>query len=109
GTGMAAHASPFAFVLWLLIRTTVLAGGIASTFVGINVMMAVLNLLPIPPLDGTRVFFVSRLFYAVAFGAVLAGGLTYVLSPAVTPLLLIIITMAGAIVAGVGWHYAFEK
>lgn len=38
----------------------------------LNLWFAFLNLLPIPPLDGSRIFFASRLWYAFSFGT-LAG------------------------------------
>ena len=35
-----------------------------------NWMMALYNFLPIPPLDGSKIFFASRLAYAFAFGCI---------------------------------------
>jgi len=35
-----------------------------------NMIMAFCNLIPIPPLDGFRIMYISRLFYAFAFGCI---------------------------------------
>ncbi len=43
-----------------------------------NWMMALYNFLPIPPLDGSRIFFASRLAYAFAFGCIVGYIFLYI-------------------------------
>jgi Zn-dependent protease len=43
---------------------------LADKIVAFNVAFALFSMIPIPPLDGSRVFFSSRAFYAFSFGAV---------------------------------------
>jgi len=51
----------------------------AEKFFFFNWLFAVLNLLPIPPLDGSRLLFYSRLTYAWFFGAIAGYLLFYAL------------------------------
>ncbi|MBU3941577.1 MAG: hypothetical protein KKF74_01560 [Nanoarchaeota archaeon] len=48
------------------IATTTLVGRAIS----LNLWLAIFTMLPIPPLDGSNVFFASRLLYAFAFGCI---------------------------------------
>jgi len=48
------------------IATTTLIGRAIS----LNLWLAIFTMLPIPPLDGSNVFFASRLLYAFAFGCI---------------------------------------
>ena len=40
-----------------------------------NLLLAIYSMLPIPPLDGSRMFFGSRLVYAFSFCAIVSGGI----------------------------------
>jgi Zn-dependent protease len=74
---------------------------LAITF---NLLFAFYNVLPIPPLDGSRMFFGSRLIYALSFFFVLAAViLLWVDIP-------IVIALVGAVlIALIGWllYYIF--
>lgn len=78
-----------------------------SSFIMLNLMMAFFNILPIPPLDGIYVFYVSRTFYATIFGGIFAAGIGYLIG--LTGILLILIILIGVLVAGLAWHYWFER
>lgn len=70
-----------------------------------NLLFGLYNLLPIPPLDGSRVFYGSRLLYAFVFSAFVG----YV----VLSLALGIESLIGAlIIGGIGWlafYFVFER
>ena len=53
------------------IATTTLIGRAIS----LNLWLAIFTMLPIPPLDGSNVFFASRLLYAFAFGCIVGYAL----------------------------------
>ena len=43
--------------------------------ISLNIWLAIFTMLPIPPLDGSNVFFASRLLYAFAFGCIVGYAL----------------------------------
>ena len=65
--------------------------------IAFNVIFAISNLLPIPPLDGSRVLFGMPYWYAIAFGFVLGFGVITYASTSPTILALV----AGILVAAV--------
>ncbi len=70
-------AGPVFNILFSAIIRLLEWGGILSTNIGtelftLNVAFALWNLLPIPPLDGAKVLYESRLVYAFVFGSVAA-------------------------------------
>ena len=48
---------------------------ISEKLVLVNVLFAITNVLPIPPLDGANIMYASKTFYPVAFGGVISCGL----------------------------------
>ena len=57
------------------ITTTTLIGRVIS----LNLWLAIFTMLPIPPLDGSNMFFASRLLYAFAFGCIVGYALLVLL------------------------------
>ena len=47
-----------------------LSGGMIFNFYYFNLLFAVFNLLPFPPLDGSRIFYASRLMYVFIFACI---------------------------------------
>ncbi len=50
----------------------VLSPSIGNALFNLNIFFAMWNLLPIPPLDGSKVFYYSRLVYAFLFGTIVS-------------------------------------
>lgn len=47
---------------------------LADKIVLVNVLFAITNVLPIPPLDGANIMYASKTFYPIVFGAVISCG-----------------------------------
>ncbi len=77
-------AGPFASLLFAailkMIQLNFFPGSeLIMKLIAFNVIFAISNLLPIPPLDGSRVLFGMPFWYSIAFGFVLGFGvITYV-------------------------------
>ncbi|MBU1704062.1 MAG: hypothetical protein KJ922_01750, partial [Nanoarchaeota archaeon] len=76
--GLSAFMGPVAnlfFVVILKIVNTFAHSSIINFAIVVNIWFAVWSVLPIPPSDGSRMFFGSRMVYAFGFCAVIAGAL----------------------------------
>ena len=67
----------------------------------VNVLMASMNMLPIPPLDGSIVLYASRTIYAFSFALVLAASALILFTP-------IIVTIVGSIIIALLFGLAFS-
>ncbi|MEM0231242.1 MAG: hypothetical protein QXJ50_03690 [Candidatus Woesearchaeota archaeon] len=67
-----------------------------------NVLMAFFSMLPIPPLDGSKVLYAARPLYAFSLAAVLATGLLILLLKSI-PLIII----GGLLIGILSWAYYF--
>ncbi|MBI3027683.1 hypothetical protein HYY70_06245 [Candidatus Woesearchaeota archaeon] len=76
GQAMVALAGPL-FTLMLVILLKILGGFFMSQLIHkaivFNVIYAITSLLPIPPLDGSKIYFGSRMLYAFALPAIVAS------------------------------------
>jgi len=81
--GMISAAGPLANVILAALLAVIAYGGViippmtpivTTTLIGraisLNLWLAIFTMLPIPPLDGSNMFFASRLLYAFAFGCI---------------------------------------
>lgn len=75
---------------------------VVANIVKFNIWFAIMSMIPIPPLDGSRVIWRSRVIYAMVLGAVMA----YSLTPFIGwyALLLGVVCGIGALV----WHFTKE-
>ncbi len=69
---ISALAGPLSNVLFAALAISLSSSAVANKIFTFNMLFAAYNLLPIPPLDGSHVFYGSRMLYAFAFGFVLA-------------------------------------
>ncbi len=69
---------------------------ISEKLVLVNVLFAITNILPIPPLDGANVMYASKTFYPVALGGVVSCGLLLLI-----PWLNVWLAIATSLVIGV--------
>jgi Zn-dependent protease len=109
---MTAVAGPIANIVTAMLALALLRMQpqwlLCKDFALISLLMAAENMLPIPPLDGTRVFFASRMGFAIIGGAVIAGLAGYLWLAQLSWELLIIVVL-GAAAAGVCWWYFAER
>jgi Zn-dependent protease len=116
GLNMMAHAliafaGPLANIIIAIIFKilhSILPGNpLLGKIVLVNMLFAVFSLLPIPPLDGSRIFFQSRMGYAFLLG--LTIGITVFLN---TNLNILLIILGSIVVASLAWfvyYYSFER
>ena len=76
-------------------------------FVSMNLLLGVFSLLPIPPLEGGFLFYVSRWFFAAMFVGALAAGAGYLAG--ITGLMLIFVIIIGMLVGALAWHYWCDR
>jgi len=70
-----------------------------------NLLFAAYNLLPIPPLDGSRIFYESRLMYVFVFCAILG----YVILDLVVGLRSYILALVIGVISWFVFYYYFER
>lgn len=72
----------------------------------INAWLAVLNMLPIPPLDGSKVFFGSRMFYMFGIGLIISAAILMFYTSTITTIISSI--TLGIVTAAIG-YFTLEK
>jgi Zn-dependent protease len=109
---MTAVAGPIANTLTAIIALALLSYNphweMLKDFATISLLMAAMNMLPIPPLDGTRVFFVSRMAFAIIGGGIIATFAGYLWIGQLSWSLIWLLPL-GALISGVCWWYFAEK
>lgn len=76
----------------------------------VSLWFAVINMLPIPPLDGSRIFYMpgGPLIYAYSFFTVL--GLAIFLAIPITEVWMILLLLLGGTIVGIlGWFYVLQN
>lgn len=85
GLGMVSMTAPIANVVMAVIIKSVnlyLNSGVLTKAVYLNLLLAIFSVLPIPPMDGSKMFFGSRMVYSFMFIAIiLASALLFVNIP----------------------------
>ncbi|HIG98160.1 TPA: hypothetical protein HA231_01910 [Candidatus Woesearchaeota archaeon] len=75
---------------------------LAEKIILVNVIFAITNVLPLPPLDGANIMFASKTFYPVVLGAVISCGLLLLV-----PWLSVWLAIATSLVIGIVTAYAY--
>src|SRR3989338_3517748 len=110
GQAMVALAGPL-FTLMLIILFKVLNTFFPSPLLQkaiiFNVIYAITSLLPIPPLDGSKIFFGSRMLYAFALPAIIVATILMIID--VPIFLALIISLLIGIVLWLTYYITFER
>ncbi|MBD3303522.1 hypothetical protein GF343_00085 [Candidatus Woesearchaeota archaeon] len=109
--GYAAMLGPVANLLFAGILKAINMSVGSSTldaFVGLNLLLALYNTLPVPPLDGSRLLFGSRLGYFFFIGGML-GFLVLFYVLALSILLCLVLSFVVGVVFWLVFYIAFER
>ena len=109
--GYIAMFGPLANFLFAGILHTInlsLNSPVLTTMVGFNILFAIYNIIPIPPLDGAKMLFASRLAYAFFFAAV-AGYLALVYALGVSILFALFVAILCGIIGWIVFYLMFER
>lgn len=109
--GYVAMLGPVANLLFAGILKTVNMGigsPVLDSFVGLNLLLALWNTFPIPPLDGSRLMFGSRLGYFFFIGGML-GFLVFFYVFALSILLCLVLAFIVGIISWIVFYLMFER
>ena len=110
GQAMVALAGPL-FTFMLIILLKVLSAFTASLLIEkairFNVIYLITSLLPIPPLDGSKIFFGSRMAYAFVMPALLVATIFMVVN--VPIFLALVLSLLVAVVLWLVYYISFER
>ena len=110
GQGMVALAGPL-FTLMLVIFLKVLSAFSPNPLIHkaiiFNVIYAITSLLPIPPLDGSKIYFGSRMLYAFALPAIALSTILMVVN--VPIFLSLVLSFLVGIVLWLTYYISFER
>ena len=110
GQAMVALAGPlFTFMLIILLRVLGVFSQnlLLDRAIMFNVIYMIINLLPIPPLDGSKIYFGSRMLYAFAVPAMIVAIILVVVN--VPIFLSLIISFLVGIVLWLTYYISFER
>ena len=110
GQAMVALAGPlFALMLIILFKVlnTFFPSPLLQKAIIFNVIYAITSLLPIPPLDGSKIFFGSRMLYAFALPAIIVATILMIID--VPIFLALIISLLIGIVLWLTYYITFER
>ena len=99
----------FTLVLIILLKilNTIIPGFFIQEAIRFNLVYMIINLLPIPPLDGSKIFFGSRMAYAFIMPAMLAA--TVLLVVDVPIFLSIVLSLFMGVVLWLIYYISFER
>jgi len=110
GQAMVALAGPL-FTLMLLIFLKILSAfspnPLLHKAIIFNAVYAITSMLPIPPLDGSKIYFGSRMLYAFALPAIVFSTILMVVS--VPIFLSLVLSLLAGIVLWVVYYISFER
>lgn len=110
GQAMVALAGPlFTFMLIILLRVLSVfsQNPLLDKAIIFNVIYTIINLLPVPPLDGSKIYFGSRMLYAFAVPAMIVAIILVVVN--VPIFLSLVISFLIGIVLWLTYYITFER
>lgn len=110
GQAMVALAGPlftFMFIISLKILNIIAPSLLIEEAIRFNVIYMITNLLPIPPLDGSKIFFGSRMAYAFLMPALLLATILMVVD--VPVFLSLVLSMFIGVVLWLIYYITFER
>ena len=111
GQAMVALAGPL-FTLMLIIFLKILSAFSTSLLVEkaimFNVVYAITSMLPIPPLDGSKIYFGSRMLYAFVMPAIVASTILLMIKN-IPVILALALSLLAAIVLWITYYISFER
>lgn len=108
--GIIAFTGPYAslgLAALLKIINNFIHSGLIRKAILFNIIFAVYMILPIPPLDGSKTFFGSRMIYAFVFPSIIIIALLFLLN--INVLIAIILALAIAVVCWLLYYLYFES
>lgn len=110
GQAMVALAGPL-FTLMLIIVLKVLSivssNPLTEKAIMFNVIYLITSMLPIPPLDGSKIIFGSRMLYAFAFSAIFIATILFIVD--VPIFLALVLSLLVGIVLWLVYYISFER
>ena len=110
GQAMVALAGPL-FTLMLIILLKVLSAFSSNPLIQkaiiFNVIYAITSMLPIPPLDGSKIYFGSRMLYAFALPAIVVATILMVVN--VPIFFSLVLSLLVGIVLWLTYYISFER
>ncbi|MBI2144568.1 hypothetical protein HYU17_05485 [Candidatus Woesearchaeota archaeon] len=79
-----------------------LPAAFAEKMVLVNVLFAITNVLPIPPLDGANIMYASKTFYPLVFGAIISCGVLLLMTN-----INVLLALTASLVIGVVTAFAY--
>ena len=110
GQGMVALAGPLATItllIFLKIISAFVTTPLLEKAILFNVIYAITSMLPIPPLDGSKIYFGSRMIYAFVLPFVIASVILLIID--INILMALISSFFIAVILWLTYYIAFEK
>ena len=108
--GLIAFVGPLASIAFAAVFKSI--GGLVSNaliqkVIIFNVLYAVFSMLPVPPLDGAKVYFGSRMLYAFALPAIVVATILMIVK--IPILFALVLSLLVAVVLWLTYYISFEK
>jgi len=110
GQAMVAMAGPlFSLMLIILLKAlyAFFPNSLIEKAIIFNVVYTITSLLPIPPLDGSKIYFGSRMLYAFALPAIVVATILMIVK--IPILFALVLSLLVAVVLWLTYYISFEK
>jgi|SRR3989338_940509 len=110
GQAMVALAGPLFLLMLVILLKFVYAifpGMLISKAIKFNIIYLITSMLPIPPLDGSKIYFGSRMLYAFAFPAIAVAAIMMIID--IPIFFALVLSFFVAIVLWLTYYITFER